>query len=948
MRQGSQQNPTHTPHLLLIKRESYMRFRTTRLRDAIVLTLFAGTAGFALAASAQDASSSKTLEKVVVTGSSIPRTDLETASPVQVITAKDLQASGLPTVADFLQRLTSDGAGSIPSTFGNGFASGATGVSLRGLGAGSTLVLLNGRRMASFALADDGQKVFTDLSTIPMEAVERIEVLKDGASAIYGSDAIAGVVNIILKSDFHGAVAKVSTGVSGNGDGNRYKASLTAGTGDLNKDRYNILFNLEGIKDDAILATDRSDRKWIGTGDLRPWGYSATGSQFLGGAITSGGTAAGSSPAGALGIPDASNIYHYQSLPGCGQFSTISQAGGGGGCLWDTAKYRWITPSDRSINLFVRGTFNVSDTMQVYSEFGYNNKVSKFQSTPSGVSGAWGYPGGAVNASSGAGAVVLGAGHPDNPYNEDARLRYTSFDAGPRLQRTDNDFYRFLVGVKGSFGEWDYDAAYMHSGTDLTSTRWGYLRYSAVRDALTNPNSPYGYWRIGENAGLNNPALYNYISPTLRANASSVLDSIDAKVTRALFDLPGGPLGLALGTEYRRTSVSLTPTTYTDQGDIIGLGYSAYKGTQSVAAGYFELDAPVLSTVEVSAAGRVDSYKEGTTAVTPKFGIKWSPTTWLSLRGTFAGGFRAPNPAESGGHLAAFTNAPDPVRCPNGSAAPGASQADCNAAIAIITGPNANLKPERSRSYTGGIVLAPTADTSLTVDYWRIRRTDEINQSTAASAIAAGNVVRQDNNLPGIPNSGTLLAALGSYINSAATSVRGIDMDFTQRWDMGNAGRLSFDLNATRLISYARQDASGTVQYAGTHGNCDTTNCIGTPRHRAQISADWDIRNFSLGAMVNYRSAFKNVPEQGAPCGNEFADGTDAPAHCRIPSFTTLDLSARYHFQNNFEVFGSIQNVFDEMAPLDPLTYGAMNYNPLDSSGAIGRYFTVGAKYTFE
>ncbi|GLQ86590.1 TonB-dependent receptor [Dyella flagellata] len=923
-----------------------MRFRTTRLRDAIVLTLFAGSAGFAFAANAQDSSpSSKTLEKVVVTGSSIPRTDLETASPVQVITAKDLQASGLPTVADYLQRLTSDGAGSIPSTFGNGFASGATGVSLRGLGAGSTLVLLNGRRMASFGLADDGQKVFTDLSTIPMEAVERIEVLKDGASAIYGSDAIAGVVNIILKTDFTGAVAKVSAGVSGNGDGNRYKASLTAGTGDLNKDRYNILFDIEGMKDDAILATDRSDRKWIGTGDLRPWGYSATGSQFLGGAITSGGTAAGSSQTGAVRDP---NTLLYHSLPGCAQFSNISQAGGGGGCLWDTAKYRWITPSDRSVSLFVRGTFKVTDSTQLYSEFGYSNKVSKFQTTPSGVSGAWGYPGGAMNASSGAGAVVLGPADPDNPYQgSSARLRYTSWDVGPRVTRTDNDFYRFLVGVKGNWGEWDYDAAYMHSGTDLTSSRWGYLRYSAVRDALTNPNSPFGYWRIGANAGLNNPGIYGYISPTLHATASSQLDSIDAKVTRTLFDLPGGPLGLALGTEYRRTAVSLTPTSYTDQGDVIGLGYSSYKGAQSVAAGYFELDAPVLSNLELSAAGRVDSYKEGATAVTPKFGVKWSVTPWLALRGSFAGGFRAPNPAETNGHLAAFTNASDPVRCPGGKPLPGASQIDCLETIGIITLPNAHLKPERSRSYTGGFVLAPSANTSLTVDYWRIRRTDEINQSTAASAIAAGNVIRSDNNLPGIPNSGTLLAAEGTYINSAATSVRGIDMDFTQRFDLGTYGLLNFDLNATRLISYARQDASGTVQYAGTHGNCDTTNCIGTPRHRAQLSADWDFRNFSLGAIVNYRSAFKNVPQAGAACNSAFADGTDAPAHCRIPSFTTLDLSARYRFADNFEVFGSIQNVTDEIAPLDPVTYGAMNYNPLDSSGAIGRYFTVGAKYKF-
>jgi iron complex outermembrane recepter protein len=925
-----------------------MRFRTTRLRDAIVLTLFASSAGVAFAANAQntqDSQSTKTLEKVVVTGSSIPRTDLETASPVTVITSKDLQMSGQPTVADFLQRMSVDGQGSIPSTFGNGFASGATAVSLRGLGAGSTLVLLNGRRMASFGLADDGQKVFTDLSTIPMDAVERIEVLRDGASAIYGSDAIAGVVNIILKSNFKGAVAKASVGVSGKGDGNIYKASLTAGTGDLAKDRYNVLFNIEGVKSDAITAEDRSDRKWIGTGDIRPWGYSAAGSQFLGGAITSGGSAASSSLTGAVRDP-ATGL--YQSLPGCAQLSSLSQAGGGGGCLWDTAKYRWITPSTRSVNVFVRGTYNVSDDTQVYSEFGYSGKKSKFQTTPSGVSGAWGYPGGAVNASSGTGATVLGAGNPDNPFAGPARLRYSAWDVGPRVQQTDNDFYRFVIGVKGTMGAWDYDAAYLHSETSLTNTRWGYLRYSAVRDALTNPNSPFGYWRVGANSSLNNPGIYSYISPTLHASADSALDSIDAKVTRTLFDLPGGPLGLALGTEYRRTAVSLTPTTYTNVGDIIGLGYSAYKGSQAVAAGYAELDAPLLSNLEVNVAGRVDSYKDGATAVTPKFGIKWTPISWLALRGSFAGGFRAPNPAETNGQLAAFTNAPDPVRCPNGKPLAGASQNDCNAGIAIITTPNANLKPERSRSYTLGFVLAPTSGTSLTADFWRIRRTDEINQSTAASAIAAGHVVRSDNNLPGIPNSGSLLAALGGYVNSSATSVRGVDVDLTQRFDLGNAGKLNFDLSATRLISYARQDAGVTVQYAGTHGNCDVTNCIGMPRHRAQLTADWDYRDFTLGATVNYRGSFKNIPEAGASCANSFADGSDAPAHCRIPAFVTMDLSARYRFANSFEVFGSITNLFDKIAPLDPLTYGGMNYNPLDSSGAIGRYFTVGAKYSFE
>lgn len=923
-----------------------MYLRTTRLRHAIALILFSGSA---VAAYAQDQQGSqpatKNLERVVVTGSNIPRTDLETASPVQVITSRQLELSGQATVGDYLQKLTSDGAGSIPSTFGNGFASGAVGISLRGLGAGSTLVLLNGRRMASFGLADDGQKVFTDLSTIPMEAVERIEVLKDGASAIYGSDAIAGVVNIILRTDFTGEVMKSSIGMSGRGDGTRYKASLTAGTGDLSKDRYNILFDVEAMKEDAIMASDRRSRDWIGTGDLRPWGYDITGSQFLGGAITSNGTAAGSSLVGAVRDPVKGT---YSSLPGCTQFSNVAQGDPGGGCLWDTAKYRWITPSSRAVNLFVRGTYDASENVQLYSELGYSGKTSKFQSTPSGVSGSWGYTGGAVNASSGPGATVLGAGHPDNPYGAAARLRYVAADLGPRLQETSNDFYRFVVGVKGKAGEWDYDAAYLHSQTSLTSSRWGYLQYSHVRTALSDPNSPVGYWRIGQHGSLNNAALYSYISPTLHAKGESALDSIDAKATRSLLDLPGGSLGLAIGTEYRRQSVSLTPTTHTDAGDIIGLGYSAYKGAQTLAGGYLELDAPVLSTLDITAAGRVDSYKDGDTSVTPKVGIKWTPASWLALRATYAEGFRAPNPAETGGQIAAFTNAADPVRCPNGQPAPGASSGDCNVGISIITSPSSNLKPERSRSYTAGFVLSPTSSSSLTVDLWRIRRSNEINQSTASSAIAAGHVLRSDNNLPGIPDSGTLLAAMGSYINSSSTSVRGIDMEFNQGIDLGSAGRLNLDLTATRLISYARMDGDTTVQYAGTHGNCDITNCIGTPRHRAQFAADWALGDFTLGTTVNYRSAFKNVSQQGEACGNSFADKSPAPKGCRIPHFTTLDLSARYRIGTQLELFGAIQNAFDTIAPLDPLTYGAMNYNPLDASGAIGRYFTVGAKYAFQ
>lgn len=899
------------------------------------------------AALAQD--NPTTLDRITVTGSNIPRTSTETASPVQVITREDIDRTGKATIGEYLQTLTADGAGSIPKSFGTGFAGGGSGVSLRGLGAASTLVLLNGRRMAPYGLADDGQKVFTDLSVIPMDAVERVEVLKDGASAIYGSDAIAGVVNIILRRDFTGATLKASYGMSDDSDGNARKASLTAGVGNLDEDGFNAFVSLDFSKTDGIRISDRRNRKWIGNGDLSPYGYDRiVGGQFfpLVGAITNGGTAAGNSPVGSIRDP-ATGL--YQSLPGCDQFSTITPPDAGGGCLWETQQFRSLSPSEEFGNLFARGTFLLSDNFEMYGEFGYSKKKNTFYNTPSGVSGSWGYPGGPVNASSGPGATVLGADHPDNPLGVDARLRYAAFDVGPRTTNNTNEFTRFLLGVKGTWGEWAVDTAYLHSATQLVNERTGFLRYSHVRTALTDPNSPVGWWRLGSQAGANSQALYDYISPTIRANASTSLDMIDFKASRSLVDLAGGPLGLALGAEYRRQKARLDPQTYTDIGDIIGLGYSAYNGTQEVAVAYAEMVAPLLASFEVSGAFRVDKYKGGDTATTPKVGLKWTPAEWIALRATYAEGFRAPNPAESGdGGLAGFSTARDPLRCPGGTPAPGATAADCAVNLAIITTPNPDLKPEESKSYTVGLVLDPTSTTTLTLDAWQIKRTNEINQGDTDLALAAGRGVRSDNDLPGIPNSGTLLAVSVDYINSASTTVRGLDFDINQRVDMGAYGKLEMDLQWTRINSFERDDGTGSVfQYAGTHGNCDVTNCIGTPKDRINFGVTWDMNRFSISGIANYIGSMDNVAFEGDSCANHFADGTDAPRGCEIPSFYTIDLSGRWRATDSFEVFGSIQNVTDRVAPLDPLTYGAVNYNPLHYSGAIGRYFTLGAKYTF-
>ncbi|HEY8238924.1 MAG TPA: TonB-dependent receptor, partial [Candidatus Limnocylindrales bacterium] len=614
------------------------------------------------------------------------------------------------------------------------------------LGASSTLTLLNGRRIAPYGLADDGQKVFTDMSSIPMSAVERIEVLLDGASAIYGSDAIAGVVNIIMRKDFQGGEAQVSYGISEEGDGDSLKASAILGFGDLSRDKYNVFFNLDYMKADKIKLSDRLGRGPVGAYDYRAYDMDPHGSQWIAGYITGG--VATSMPTGALRDP-ATGL--YTQLPGCAQIQPVQipALDSEGGCLWHVGQFRDMLPEMEGISFFGRGTLALSPTMEAYGEIGYSKRETDFFTNPTGSSGSWGYPGGPVNASSGPGAIVLAASHPDNIFGVgNVRLRYSAWDVGPRTSHTDTEFTRLSAGLKGSGWGWDFDTGFVWSKSETTNTRNGFFRYSILRAALGDPTSPYFPYRIGVNANLNTPAQYAALSPTIQSQADSEMSLVDFKGSKELMQLDGGPMSLAAGIEYRKVDQSLKPTTYTDQGDILGLGYSAYSGSQTVMAIYGELLAPVHKMVELSAALRYDNYKDGEDSTTPKLGIKFMPIRELVVRGTYAEGFRQPNVAESGeGGLAAFTTARDPVRCPGGTPAPGASAGNCNQSVAIITTPEPSLKPEQSKNYSIGFIWEPLQSTSFSMDFWRIKRTDEINQTTVGAALAAGtNVVRGDDN----------------------------------------------------------------------------------------------------------------------------------------------------------------------------------------------------------
>jgi iron complex outermembrane receptor protein len=922
------------------------------MAQAVAFALAAGALGMQ-AAIAQDAPAGG-MARVEITGSSIKRATAETASPIQVISREDLAKSGKGTVAEYLQTLTADGAGSLPTGFGNGFAAGATAISLRGLGATSTLVLLNGRRMAPFARADDGQKSFTDLSTVPMEAVERIEILKDGASSTYGADAIAGVVNIILRKDFTGLVAKLTLGQSGYRDADMAKGSVTWGKGNLDADGYNVLVNAEWFGNRELFNKDRADRGYIGHGDLRPWGY-AQNTQFSGGAITAG--ASGATPTGALRDPKTGQ---FVSLPGCSALSTTTNQDTAGGCLWYQDQFRAMQPDVDGFNLYTRFTKNLEGGLQVYAEAGYSKRDTGFTMTPSSISPTLAfipnaqYPTGVINYGSGAGTAIMMSGkHPQNPYGVDTRVRYAMFDVGPSVRYVDNEFNRVVLGMKGSAMGWDFDTALVHSQSKLDLNWTNMINMPVLVAALSDPTSKYFPYYIGSQAYKNPASLYAAMITNATSHSTTQIDMVDFKASRELMQLPGGALGVAVGAEHRREKLD-NPSLAGSENGTINSSYVAAKGDQNISAVFVEVAAPVLKTVELNAAARYDKYKQFA-STTPKLGAKWTPVKTFALRGTYSQGFRAPGAAESGVESQSTGSAPvmDPVRCPGGKpAAGGATTTDCSITIGAVKVGNPNLQPEKSKGYTLGMVWDPLANTSLSLDGWKIKRENEINPLPYPEAAALPTAIRSDNNLVVngvvIPNTGTLLLSKAPYRNSSYTEIKGIDLDVKQRIRLGDYGRMTLNMTWTHIASWLRaESATKMYQYAGTHGNCDTSNCAGTPKDKISMVASWDKGDWNVSATANYRADMQNTMYAGATCASVFADGTPAPNGCHLASFTTVDLSARYNVTKQLQLFGSITNLFDKTAPLDPLTYGGMSYNPMDASGAIGRYFKIGGRYQF-
>jgi iron complex outermembrane receptor protein len=898
--------------------------------------------------------------EVVVTGSRVLRTDVETPSPVQIISHEDLERSGQKNIGDILRQVSADNQGSLSTAFTGGFAGGAAGISLRGLGLNSTLVLLNGRRMTNYGLADDGARTFVDLNSLPLEAVERVEVVKDGASAIYGSVAVAGVVNIILRETFQGTTVSADLGQTGDSDGALTRVDGSWGMGDLQADRYNFYVTSEFSREQAIMQRDRD--RYLQTNNLSNFGFYDN---------RRGGFAAGfdsffvanqpgfsrTTPYGAVAIPDTDpGIGHYANLASC------PAVGPSGVCLWDDIDFIQVQPRTERVNVFARGSFKINDNMTAYSELGWFHSKVEAIGTPGPI-----YDGGVYNPSDPANPLVvhtpvLPAGHPDNPFGEDLNVRQVTAFLGGRNFVTNNDVERYVVGVKGSvFGEWTYDVGADYSQTSLHRVQTGFVNFDALQAALDN-----GTYRF--DPSLMSQDTINSFAVNPHDNPKNSLTMVDASLSGSLFDLPGGPLGVAVGAEWRKEKTETPPVPGTENSSIVGLGYSAFSADRDVSAAYVEVNAPIVKWVEVDAAYRHDHYSDYGNSNTPKVGVKFQPIPQVALRGTYAEAFRAPGPTESGNASSlGFTN------------------------IAIVSIGDPSVKPETAKNYTYGIVLQPFSGTSATIDYYRIDRKNEITPADQAS-ILAGLPVTGDpsSNIPGaLPRSfvyyddeGNISAISGPYANLNATRTTGLDIDLRQQFEFGGE-RFEARALMTRVFHFERTLSDGTkLEYVDTHGPYSLSSAGGTPRDRASLDLTWMHNTASLTGRVNYVSGMQLIDHQGEtlspydpedPTNNAYItstfessggyfvanpnglvcavynpDGTPFHGDCRMPSFVTVDLVGKMSFGDHLDVSASVANLFDKMAPFDPYTYGGLNYNPaFNQQGALGRFMTVSARYKF-
>ena len=935
----------------------------------------------AATATAQDGT--KTLDQVTVVGSRIKRVDVEGPAPITVISREDIDREGFQTVGDMLQTLTQNTTSSFTGDLAvSGFTPNAQVVNLRNLGPGYTLTLVNGRRPAQYPQPYNRDNNVVNVKAIPSSIVERVEILTGGASAIYGSDAVAGVVNIVTRQNIDGNSLRLTVGTTQEGGGDRGKLEFSGGA---SGDRWSTVYALQYEKWDPIFASQRDF-----LADTREGPLGSITNPALSLIAIRGNTRPG-------GAVNTNAFYPGQAACDAFGYTTVTTATRGTYCgSFKQPASRSIFNAGSNYSGYVNGRFDITDSLQLFGDVTYYHSDGK---SSSGTE-FWGTSGDRFLTTS-SGATTSLYYDPQAGGLLQLQRVFNPFELGGNEAATtlyDEDTYNATIGLNGTFADrFDWEVSYQTSRYEYTADRPRLLA-KATHDFFLGPQ--LGWASATGVAGgiypvynLNLARWYAPITPEIyQSFATRVVNrgetsssNFNFTLSGDLFNLPAGPLGFAAILEAGTQETDLQSDPRLDQlrpidaGTVFNLTSSGRtQGTRDRYAAGIELNAPLFSKLDLNVAARWDKYDDITAvddALTYNVGLKYRPVDSLLLRASYATSFRAPDMqlvyAEG---AASFSTVLDEYSCRSGTGlglnTGPRTRTACNVtndptiyqAQTLIAG-NPLLKEEEGKSFSGGFVWDMSDNMSMSVDYWRIKLADQATQLSSAylleneancrlgvkrdgsafeyeaSSAYCQNITSLITRTVGEPGSSTdnRIARINSaYINAALTDTSGIDASWKYGLTTDRMGRFNFDLGYSLSLTnkYKQFDTDPLVDYRDNPA-------ISDQRSRVRGSVSWSLNDWSATIFATrYGSNGSFAAVNGInTAGTKYSH--------RLEPYMLVNLSAGYRFNSHLSLLGTVVNATNRHFREDPSNTGYPYYDYTIGADPMGRRFTLTAEYKF-
>lgn len=822
-------------------------------------------------------SAQQNIERIEITGSAIKRIDTETSLPVTVLKMNELRDRGITSVEDILSIVTGNQSSTNTSNSVGSGTGGASFANMRGIGANKTLVLLNGRRVANNAI--DGAA--PDLNMIPMAALDRVEVLRDGASSLYGTDAIGGVINFITKTNFSGASASFDYIAPQQSGGKSGGWNVGWGTGDLAQDKFNIFGFIDYKNQQALTSSQRDEIPHNGKISSTPY----------------------------PGIYSQGGARYSPIAPNC---DYAFNAKAGTACTYQYANWVDLVPKTDRLSGMIKGTFDMGSGNRIETDYFISKSNTSTNIAPVPYAaltvnpGTAFYPGNGITPAPPAGSGI----NTSRPLN----VRWRDIVNGPRADYNTNQQQRFTAALVGMSGAWDYSTGFSYNtnkvGLNLTG---GYADGDLITDGVArgiiNPFTTGAQTAAGY-ALLSKAALKG---PLDRATGTTI--TIDAKASRELTDWmnAGRPVSIALGAEVRNEKFedTLPDREYVRkvQASTGKDPYSYAYGTRSVAAMFSELNVPIKKDLDLNAAVRYDKYSDFGSTLNPKLSFRWQPTSAFLVRGSTSTGFRAPSVYEINSSPA-YTNTPnvwdDPILCPGGNPIPGANvDAACGNQYMVKNQGNKNLKAETSNTSTFGLVFQPAKDLDLGVDFWWIKVKNQIG--AVPDTAIFGDPVKYASFYHRAPD-GTLSydgtqcpGANCGYIDFTMRTLGGVNsngIDFNASYvqRMQDSGSITYRGVATLITKYEYQDIANGPWLSSLGGFYGSS--LPTLRLQSKLSATWNKEATTLGLALNYKSGYMDQDDES-----------------RVKANITWDAYGNYAFSKNTNLTFGVKNIFNKPPP---------------------------------